>query len=130
MPIDTQPDPVAVIQAYLAAMEARDLDAARAMLGAGFAMVFPGAAPMTTLDQLINWAKPRYDFITKTYDGFDVLPGENGTAIVYCRGTLSGEWPDGTAFSDIRFIDRFELAAGKIIRQDVWNDIAEVKAQT
>ncbi len=33
------------------------------------------------------------------------------------------------AFEGIRFIDRFEVTAGKITRQDVWNDIAEVKAQ-
>ena len=128
MPVDNQPDPKAIVQAYLAAMEARDLDAARAMLGAGFSMVFPGTGPMSTLDQLIAWAKPRYRFVTKTYDGFDAMLGDADTAIVYCFGTLAGEWPDGTAFSDIRFIDRFELAAGQIIRQDVWNDIAETKA--
>ena len=47
----------------------------------------------------------------------------------YTRGTLAGEWPDGTAFSGIRFIDRFEVTDGKITQQDVWNDIAEVRAK-
>ncbi|MGB1034547.1 MAG: 4-oxalocrotonate tautomerase, partial [Primorskyibacter sp.] len=47
---------------------------------------------------------------------------------VYCRGTLSGEWPDGTAFDAIRFIDRFEIVGDKITKQDVWNDIAETRA--
>ena len=46
--------------------------------------------------------------------------------IVYCYGTLSGEWPDGEAFSGIRFIDRFEFAGDLIARQMVWNDLAEV----
>jgi hypothetical protein len=41
-----------------------------------------------------------------------------------CHGTLSGEWPDGSAFSDIRFLDRFELRSGKLTRQQVWNDLA------
>jgi len=129
MPVDNQSDSVGIIQAYLAAMEARDLDTARALLAEGFSMTFPGTDPMTTLEQLIAWAKPRYSFVTKTYEGFDALQGDSGMATVYCRGTLGGEWPDGTAFSGIRFIDRFELVAGKIIRQDVWNDIAETKAQ-
>jgi len=51
----------------------------------------------------------------------------NGAAVVYTRGTLAGAWPDGAAFSGIRFIDRFEVTGGKITRQDVWNDIAEVR---
>jgi len=45
---------------------------------------------------------------------------------VYCTGTLEGVWLDGRAFSGVRFIDRFEVAEGRIRRQDVWNDLAEV----
>lgn len=127
MPVDQQPDPVGIVQAYLAAMEARDLETARALLGPGFMMIFPGTDAMTTLEQLIAWAKPRYRSVRKTYDGFDATQGDR--PIIYCRGTLAGEWPDGTVFAGIRFIDRFELVAGKITRQDVWNDIAETKAQ-
>ncbi|MFU8881182.1 MAG: tautomerase family protein [Rhodobacterales bacterium] len=121
------PDPCAIVRDYLAAMEARDLDRARAMLGDGFMMNFPGAAGLTTLEDLIAWSKPRYRFVKKTYDGCDTCTGE-GHAVVYVRGTLYGEWPDGTAFDSIRYIDRLEVTAGKITRQDVWNDIAEVKA--
>ena len=98
------------------------------MLGAGFTMTFPGTAPMTQLQQLIDWAKPRYKFVTKTYSGFEALQTPGDAAVVYCRGTLSGEWPDGTSFEGIRFIDRFELTDGHLTRQDVWNDIAETKA--
>lgn len=127
MPNVEMSDPIRIVQAYLDAMQARQLDKARALLGDGFQMIFPGTGAMTTLEQLIDWAGPRYRFVTKTYDGYDAMQGEDGTAIVYCRGTLAGEWPDGTAFSGIRFIDRFELAAGRITRQDVWNDIAETK---
>jgi phenylpyruvate tautomerase PptA (4-oxalocrotonate tautomerase family)/limonene-1,2-epoxide hydrolase len=122
------PDPIALVRSYLAAMEARDIETARAMLGPGFTMTFPGTAPMTTLDQLIAWVKPRYRFVTKTYAGFEALQPSTEATVVYCRGTLSGEWPDGTAFDGIRFIDRFEVTQGRITRQDVWNDIAETKA--
>ncbi|MCE8521035.1 tautomerase family protein [Ruegeria pomeroyi] len=129
-PAPALPDPAEVVHAYLAAMEARDLDAARAMQGDGFTMFFPGTGPMTDLSDLIDWARPRYSFVTKTYEGFDAMPGAGDTSVVYCRGTLSGEWLDGTAFSGIRFIDRFELIGGKITRQDVWNDMGEMRGRT
>ena len=133
-PAPALPDPATIVGDYLAAMERRDLDAARSMLGAGFVMQFPGASPMTQLEELIEWSKPRYRFVRKTYERFDALPdaGQNGggASIVYCFGTLAGEWLDGSAFSGIRFIDRFGISGGKIVRQDVWNDMAETKART
>lgn len=112
----------ALVRRYLDAMEARDLDTARACLAPGFTMTFPGGVTMTSLEELIAWAAPRYRFVTKTHDGTDAL-GD----VVVCRGTLRGEWPDGTEFSGIRFIDRFELSAGRILRQEVWNDMGEVR---
>ncbi len=121
-------DPGEIVKDYLGAMEARDLESARALLSENFAMRFPGTAPMHTLEELITWAGPRYRFVKKVYQGFDVMQGTGPAALVYCRGTLSGEWPDGTPFDGIRFIDRFEIENGRITRQDVWNDLAEVKA--
>ena len=64
--------------------------------------------------------------MTKTYETTEAFHAK-GVAVVYTQGTLSGEWPDGSAFSGIRFIDRFELTGGKITRQDVWNDMGEVR---
>ncbi|WP_146347197.1 tautomerase family protein [Phaeobacter marinintestinus] len=129
-PAPAQPSPSQVVQDYLAAMEARDLDRAKGYLGDGFQMIFPGTDPMTTLEELIAWSKPRYAFVKKTYEGYDEMQSAGAAAFVYCRGTLFGEWPDGTLFDGIRFIDRFEVTGGKITRQDVWNDIAEVQAQS
>ncbi|MBR9651323.1 tautomerase family protein [Thalassovita aquimarina] len=127
-PATPLPDPCDTIRDYLGAMEARDLDKAQAMLGDGFVMNFPGAQGMTTLQDLIEWSKPRYRFVKKTYEGFEALQSGDVT-VVYSTGTLYGEWPDGTPFEGIRYIDRFELTGGKITKQDVWNDIAEVRAQ-
>lgn len=121
--------PEAVVRAFLAKMEARDLEAARARLAPGFAMVFPGTGPMTTLEELIAWSKPRYSGVRKTFEAVEVSEAPDGAAVVWCRGTLAGDWPDGTAFSGIRFIDRFEVSGGLIRRQDVWNDLAEIKAR-
>ena len=120
------PDAEDLVRDYLAAMEARDLSKAESMLGEGFEIRFPGTKVMTRLAELIDWAAPRYRFVTKTYEGFDVASA-GGATVVYCRGTLAGEWPDGTTFAGIRFIDRFEVTDGKITRQDVWNDIAETR---
>ena len=51
-----------------------------------------------------------------------------GITVVYCRGTLAGEWPDGRAFAGVRFIDRFEIDdAGRIVDQQVWNDLGEAR---
>ncbi|OIQ32904.1 MAG: tautomerase [Alphaproteobacteria bacterium MedPE-SWcel] len=124
VPAPALPDPHEVVRQYLAHMEDRDLASARCLLGAGFIMRFPGAAAMTTLEELIDWAAPRYRSVKKTIDTLDLAPTA-GPCVVYVSGTLYGEWHDGTAFDGIRFIDRFELTNGLITRQDVWNDIAE-----
>jgi len=123
-----RPDPCETIRDYLAAMEARDLPRAEAMLGAGFVMNFPDAPNLKTLAELIAWAKPRYRFVKKIYDKFEAFQ-QGMVSVVYSMGTLYGEWPDGTPFAGIRFIDRFEMTNGQITRQDVWNDMAEVRAK-
>ncbi len=127
-PAAALPDPAKIVTGYLTAMEARDLDTAQGVLSTEFQMVFPGTPPMTSLTELIDWAKGRYRFVRKSNEAVEAFHSR-GVAVVYVRGTLAGEWPDGSAFEGIRFIDRFEVSGGKIIRQDVWNDIAEVRAQ-
>lgn len=123
-------DPTTVVRTFLAAMQDRDLETAQGLLGLGFTMTFPDSVRMQSLEDLIAWAAPRYRFVTKTYDGFDAVQSQDAHATVYCHGTLSGEWPDGTPFDGIRFIDRFEVTEGLLTRQDVWNDIAEHKGMT
>src|SRR4026209_1001452 len=102
-------------------MERRDLAAAKALLAPGFFMVFPGNRRFDTLEQLIEWAKGRYRSARKAYDVFEV-----STDSVFCFGTPHGEWLDGNAYAGIRFIDRFTVRDGKLVDQQVWNDLAEV----
>jgi phenylpyruvate tautomerase PptA (4-oxalocrotonate tautomerase family) len=123
-----QPDPVGLVQSFLSAMEARDLDRARGFLADGFRMTFPGGAEFERLEQLVEWARSRYRSVRKTYDRFDVTADANGP-IVYCFGTLAGEWLDGAGFSGIRFIDRFSVRDGLFTDQLVWNDLAEAGRQ-
>ena len=124
-------DAIATVRRFLDALEARDLDTARALTAPGFAMVFPGDRRMDSLEALVAWSAPRYRFVRKTHDRFDRIDDPaTGRAVVYVLGTLRGEWPDGSAFAGIRYVDRFELdAEGRIDRQEVWNDMAETRAQ-
>ncbi len=116
--------PADLVRGYLSAMENRNLASAKDYLADAFTMTFPGGLVFETPEQLIDWSKQRYRYVKKTYHSFDQLPADRGS-IVYCHGTLNGEWTDGTAFSDIRFIDRFMVEEGKLTDQRVWNDLAE-----
>ena len=126
-PAPALPDPAKIVMGYLHAMEARDFETAQSALADGFEMVFPGTQPMTALTELVDWARGRYRFVRKTYEAVEAFHS-GGVAVVYTRGTLSGEWTDGSPFEGIRFVDRFEVQGVQIVRQDVWNDIAEVRA--
>lgn len=120
------PAPEQIVRDFLGAMERRDLPAAKAMLSPDFSMTFPGGATFATLEELIDWAKPRYQRVGKVYERFDTVPGMED-ATVYCFGMLEGVWPDGTAFSGIRFIDRFTVRGGLLVDQKVWNDLDAVR---
>lgn len=115
-----------LVRAFLAAMEARDLDTAKSFLADDFIMTFPGSPPFHTLEDLIAWSKPRYNSVGKTYDRFDEARSD-GESVVYCFGHLHGKWLDGRPFADIRFIDRFTIRNGKLTDQMVWNDMGEVR---
>ncbi len=90
-------------------------------------MTFPGGAVFRHPEALVDWAKGRYHSVAKTYERFDEVTGNDDGAVVYCFGTLHGEWLDGTTFDGIRFIDRFVVKNGRIVNQQVWNDLAEVR---
>ncbi len=114
---------------FLRAMEARRLEQARALTAPGFTMVFPGGARLRSLEDLVSWASGRYRSVHKQFTAADILE-DTETTVVYCRGTLSGAWPDGSLFRDVRFIDRFEVRNGLLTDQQVWNDLAETASAT
>ena len=117
-----------LVRHFLALMQARDLAAASALLAPDFVMHFPGHTAIHKLAELVDWAKGRYTSVAKDYERFDESWAD-GFTVVYCSGTLRGVWLDGSSFEGVRFIDRFEIADGKIRRQDVWNDLADTLAQ-
>lgn len=121
-------DPCAIVEEFLQHLGQRNLERARNLIADDFVMLFPATAAMHQFEQLIEWSKSRHNKIEKTMEGIEALHSAGDETVVYCRGTLSGEWTDGTPFNGIRFVDRFELVNGKITRQEVWNDIAETKS--
>ena len=123
-PGPVKPDPAERVRTFLEAMAARDFAVARTYVADGFRMVFPGGVAMTRFEELSAWAAARYQRIAKTIDGIEICPGLDNQ-VVWCFGTLSGAWLDGTHFAGIRFTDRFVLCNDLIVEQQVWNDLAE-----
>lgn len=109
---------------FLADMERRDLPAAAAAIGPDFSMVFPGAARYTRLEELVEGSRSRYKRVAKRLESVEGFSA-GGADVVWVRGTLYGENAHGAPFEGIRFVDRFELRDGRLVSQDVWNDLAE-----
>ncbi len=114
-----------VVLAYLDAVERRDLQAARGYVSEGkLDLIFPGGRRFCTVDDALARSSGRYARISKQITGRDAWKSD-GHLRVLITGTLAGEWRNGGGFSDVRFIDWFELHEGKIARQHVWNDTGE-----
>ena len=118
------PEASDLVKAFLEAMQARDLETAQSFLHPHFQMCFPGGVVMHSLPDMVAWAQQRYSRIAKQYERFDES-WQGDATVVFCQGTLQGQWLNGEAFSGVRFMDRMEVVDGLIMRQDVWNDLAE-----
>ncbi|GGC79508.1 nuclear transport factor 2 family protein [Chelatococcus reniformis] len=113
-----------IVRAYLEASMIPDPDAAAAYMKPGAPITFTGGRVFDSPRGPTAFNKGRYKWVKKRMERFDVCPAE-GETVVYSVGTLFGEWPDGTPFEGNRYIDRFVVRDGRIVRMDVWNDSAE-----
>jgi hypothetical protein len=68
-------------------------------------------------------AAGRYRWVRKAFGEWDAAVRRDGTAIVISTGTLAGENLHGVPFAGVRYIDRFIVRGGKILSQQVWNDL-------
>lgn len=119
-------NPATLVHNYLSAMEERDLVAAQSYLSDEFVMIFPGSGELTSLRQLVDWSRDHYRLVNKNLVSVTVSYDVDKVQ-VFVQGTLAGEWPDGTAFDSVRFIDRFEIQNDLLVRQEVWNDLAHAR---
>jgi ketosteroid isomerase-like protein len=114
-----------LIQTFLRTMENRDLAAAEAMMAQDAVIIFPSGKRFSNQSEMVASAKGRYQWVKKTFDQIDAFTRDDGTDVVYIMGTLYGMNNFAVKFEGIRYIDRFVVRDGKIIEQQVWNDLAE-----
>lgn len=117
------------IDTYLQLCEDRELDQASDYLADGVELIFPGNRSYASLQEMAQASKGRYAWVKKHRTDYSVgertAPDGTTEQVVTSIGTLYGEKLDGTPFEGIRYIDVFTVRNGRIVRQEVWNDLAE-----
>lgn len=127
MPNDIPRDPAKLVEAYLRTIMIPDPEGARRFVDPALEIVFTGARPMRDPTECTAFNASRYRSVRKRFEHTHVVAG--GTAretVVYNTGTLYGEWLDGTPFEGNRYVDRYTVRDGRIVRMEVWNDSAEL----
>lgn len=115
----------AMILDFLAAQMAGEIDRVAHLIAPDCEIVFTGGRHFASPAEITAFNARRYARVAKRMERTDVGRTETGRLVVYSLGALHGAWPDGTPFDDNRYVDRFEIADGRIVRWDVWNDSAE-----
>jgi hypothetical protein len=115
------------VEAYLDASMIPDPDRARTYVAPEVQITFTGGRRFDDPGGSAAFNAKRYAWVKKRFERTDVVFGATAEeAIVYNIGTLYGAWPDGTPFAGNRYVDRFVVRHGKIVKMDVWNDSAEI----
>jgi ketosteroid isomerase-like protein len=115
-----------IVEEYLRLLMIPDPEAARRYIGPELEIRFTGNRLMREPAECAAFNAQRYKWVKKKFGPTHVAEG--GTAdetVVYQTGTLYGEWPDGRPFEGNRYVDRYVVRRGKIVRMEVWNDSAE-----
>ncbi|MCA1327124.1 nuclear transport factor 2 family protein [Herbaspirillum sp. alder98] len=119
-------DPAALVDEYLRILMIPDPDGARRLVSPALKIRFTGAREMSDPAQCAAFNATRYRWVKKRFEATEVMAGATlESAVVYNRGTLHGEWPDGEPFEGNRYVDRYVVSHGLIVQMDVWNDSAE-----
>ncbi|SOE52433.1 nuclear transport factor 2-like protein [Orrella dioscoreae] len=115
-----------IVDTYLTVLMKPDPEGARRYVAADLRIRFTGGRAMDDPAQCTAFNASRYRWVKKRFESTDVVVGATPqSAVVYNRGTLYGEWLDGTPFEGNRYVDRYVLRGGLIVEMDVWNDSAE-----
>jgi len=113
-----------IVERFLVASMVPDPQTAARYISDELRITFTGGRKYRHPRETAAFNAERYKWVKKKMERTDVVPGQ-GETIVYNLGTLYGEWPDGTPFTENRYVDRFVVRGGKIVQMDVWNDSAE-----
>lgn len=116
-----------LVERYLELSMIPDPVGASACLSADFELVFTGGRRFSGPAESADFNARRYAWVKKRFLRTDAaLDAETGDVHVYNTGYLYGEWHDGTGFETNRYMDKFIVRDGKLVRTDVWNDSAEI----
>ena len=119
-------DAVKIVEEYLRLHMIPDPDAARQFCAPEMEIRFTGNRLMRDPAEATAFNRSRYKWVKKKFGPTHVVEGASeAETIVYQTGTLYGEWPDGTPFEGNRYVDRYFVRHGKIVKMEVWNDSAE-----
>lgn len=111
---------------FFSAMARRDVAVVKSLLAPGFVMTVSGNHRFTDIEAFFSYSRTRQGAVRKHVAGYDVCHG-NGKSIVYAHGTMSGTWLDGSPYENVRFVDRFEIERDRILKLDVFSDMAEFR---
>jgi ketosteroid isomerase-like protein len=118
--------PAEIVDTYLRLLMVPDPDAARRFVAPDLCIRFTGGRVMRDPAECAAFNARRYRWVKKRIEATETVAGGTPEAtVVYSRGTLHGEWPDGTPFEGNRYVDRYVVRDGRITQMDVWNDSAE-----
>ena len=120
-------DPVKIVEEYLRIHMIPDPATAKRLFCAPEMEIrFTGNRLMHDPAEATAFNKARYKWVKKKFGPTHVVAGGGPEeTTVYQTGTLYGEWLDGTPFEGNRYVDRFVVKGGEIVKMDVWNDSAE-----
>jgi hypothetical protein len=119
-----------IVDEFLRLIMIPDPVAASCYTAPNLKILFTGKRLMNAPAECTKFNASRYKWVKKRIERTEVViatPEEiaRGETVVYSIGTLYGEWHDGTAFEDNRYVDRYIVRNGLITDMGVWNDSAE-----
>lgn len=117
-------DAIRIVEAYLDASMIPDPIAAARFISPDLVFTFTGGRRFDHPRDAAAFNAKRYRWVKKRRERSDASEAQSEVT-VYNIGTLYGAWPDGTPFEDNRYVDRFVIRGGLIVKMDVWNDSAE-----
>src|SRR3982750_1348412 len=123
----TPADGARIVEEFLDASMIPDPVRARTYMAPDVRITFTGGRRFDAPAGTAAFNASRYRRVKKKFERTDVVAGgTDDETIVYNTGTLYGEWPGGEPFAGNRYVDRFVVSRGRIVRMDVWNDSAEL----
>src|SRR4029079_8600530 len=116
-----------IVEEFLDASMIPDPVRARTYMAPDVKITFTGGRTFSAPAGTAAFNAARYRLVKKKFERTDVVAGgTDEETVVYNTGTLYGQWPNGDPFEGNRYVDRFVVRHGKIVRMDVWNDSAEM----